>query len=70
MLARCVLAAAFLVAALPATASAANKRFRGETAQSRAVRLVVNESGRVQGGIRIRIRVSARGSRTFDAANR
>jgi len=116
MLARCMIVAAILSAALPATASAANKRFRGETAQSRNVRLVVNESGRVQrmviswrandcrrrgtfvrnitvfrplrrraspdaftvagsyrvrdkGGIRIRIRVSARGSRAFDPAN-
>ena len=116
MLARCLLAAAILSAGVPATASAAEKRFRGETAQSRNVRLVVNESGRVQrmviswrandcrrrgtfvrnvtvfrplrrrasadaftvagsyrvrdkDGIRIRIRVSARGARTFDPAN-
>jgi hypothetical protein len=116
MLARFLLAAAILSTALPATASAANKRFRGETAQSRAVKVIVNESGRVQrmdiawrandcrrrgtfvrnatilrppprrasadaftvagsyrvrdkGGIRIRIRVSARGTRTFDPAN-
>jgi hypothetical protein len=113
---RSLLAAAILLTALPATASAAKKRFAGETAQSRNVRLVVNESGRVQrmviswrandcrrrgtfvrnvtvfrplrrrasadafrvagtyrmrdkGGIRIRIRVSARGMRTFDPAN-
>lgn len=118
MLARCLIAAAILSAVLPATASAASKRFRGETAQSRAVRVVVDESGRVgrmviswragdcrrrgtfvrnvtvfrprprprratadaftvagsyrvrdKGGIRIRIRVSARGARTFDPAN-
>jgi len=116
MLARCLIAAAIIAAALPATASAAVKRFAGETAQSRAVRVVVAESGRVQrmvlswrandcrqrrssvrnvtvfrplprrasadaftvagsyrvrdrGGIRIRIRVSARGTRTFDPAN-
>ncbi len=116
MFARCLLAAAILSAVLPATASAAKKRFRGETAQSRMVRVVVHESGRVQrmditwrandcrrrgtfvrnstilrppprrasadaftvagsyrvrdkGGIRIRIRVSARGTRTFDPAN-
>jgi hypothetical protein len=116
MLARCLLACAVLFAALPAPASAAKKRFRGETAQSRMVKVVVDESGRVQrmdiswranncrqrgsfvrnitilrplrrrasadaftvagsyrvrdrGGIRIRIRVSARGTRTFDPAN-
>ena len=116
MLARCLLVAVILSAGLPATASAATKRFRGETSQSRNVRVVVNESGRVQrmvigwradecrrrgtwvrnvtvfrplrrrasadaftvagsyrvrdkGGIRIRIRVSARATRTFDPAN-
>jgi hypothetical protein len=116
MVARCLLVAAILSAGLPATASAAKKRFRGETAQSRMVTVVVNESGRVQrmdiswrandcrkretfvrnvtilrplprrasadaftvagsyrvrdrGGIRIRVRVSARGTRRFDPAN-
>jgi hypothetical protein len=48
MLARCLLACAILLAALPAPASAAKKRFRGETAQSRIVRVVVGELGRVQ----------------------
>jgi hypothetical protein len=116
MLARCLLVCAVLFVALPAPASAATKRFRGETAQSRMVRVVVGKSGRVQrmviswraddcrrrgssvrnvtvlrprrrrasadafavagsyrvrdrGGIRIRIRVSARGTRTFDPAS-
>lgn len=116
MLARCLIAVAIVALVLPATASGATKRFRGETAQSRVARLVVGESGRVQrmviswrandcrqrrsfvrnvtvfrplprratadaftvagsyrvrdkGGIRIRIRVSARGTRTFDPAN-
>lgn len=116
MLARCLLACAVLFVALPAPASAAKVRFRGETAQSRMVRVLVGKSGRVQrmviswrandcrrrgtfvrnvtvlrplrrrasadaftvagayrvrdrGGIRIRIRVSARGTRTFDPAS-
>jgi hypothetical protein len=114
MLTRSLLAAAILTAGLPVTASAATRRFDGETAQSRAVKVVVGDAGRVQrmevawragdcrrrgtfatilrppprhasadaftaarsyrvrgkGGIRIRIRVSARGSRTFDPAER
>jgi hypothetical protein len=45
---RVPLAAAILIAVLPATASAATERFHGETAQSRAVRVVVDETGRVQ----------------------
>jgi hypothetical protein len=99
---RCLLVAAILAAIPPATASAASKRFRGETAQSRAVSVVVNESGRVQrmviswraddcrrrrshvtvrrattdaftatGSYRVRgvrIRFSARGTRTSDTA--
>jgi hypothetical protein len=63
MLARCLLVAAILSAGLPATASAAKKRFRGETAQSRMVTVVVNESGRVQ-----RMPPALRGTWTFAAA--
>jgi hypothetical protein len=44
MLACCLRVVAILSAGLPATASAAKKRFRGETAQSRMVNVVVNES--------------------------
>ena len=116
MLTRCLLAAAILFVALPATASEAKKRFHGETAQGREVRIVVGNDGRVQrmdiswravncrrrgtsfhnetifrplrrrasvdafavggsyvardrGGIRSRVRVSARGTRTVDPAN-